>query len=178
MPSGRTPSQTVGPFFDFSLTPDTTHGCVFPDSASRIRLAVRVMDGAGDPVSDAIVEIWQACDVPGGDAGFGRLGTREDGSCEFDTVRPCDPSEAAAHINICLFARGLLRHLHTRLYFADDPRLASDPVLALVPDARRPTLIAERRPARSADPAGDDARPAYSFDIHLQGPRETVFFDV
>jgi protocatechuate 3,4-dioxygenase alpha subunit len=178
MPSGRTPSQTVGPFFDFSLTPDTTHGCVFPDSASRIRLAVRVMDGAGDPVSDAIVEIWQACDVPGGDAGFGRLGTREDGSCEFDTVRPCDPSEAAAHINICLFARGLLRHLHTRLYFADDPRLASDPVLALVPDARRPTLIAERRPARSADPAGDDARPVYSFDIHLQGPRETVFFDV
>jgi len=178
MPSARTPSQTVGPFFDFSLTPDTTHGCVFPESASRIRLAVRVMDGAGDPVSDAIVEIWQACDVPGGDAGFGRLGTQKDGSCEFDTVRPCDPSEGAAHINICLFARGLLRHLHTRLYFAHDPRLASDPVLALVPDARRPTLIAERRPAGPADPADDDAPPVYSFDIHLQGPRETVFFDV
>lgn len=182
MPSTRTPSQTVGPFFDFSLTPDTTYGRVFPDSASRLSLAVRVMDGAGDPVPDAIVEIWQACDVPGGDAGFGRLGTREDGSCEFDTVRPFDPSEGAAHINICLFARGLLRHLHTRLYFADDPRVASDPVLALVPAARRATLIAERRsagsPDGSPDPAGNDARPVYAFDIHLQGPRETVFFDV
>jgi len=167
MTRARTPSQTVGPFFDFGLTPDTTYGRVFPDSASRICLAVRVMDGAGDPVSDAIVEIWQACDVPGGDAGVGRLGTQDDGSCEFDTVRPCDPSEGAAHINVCLFARGLLRHLHTRLYFPDDPRLASDPVLALVPSARRATLIAERRSAG-----------AYSFDIHLQGPRETVFFDV
>ena len=167
MTRARTPSQTVGPFFDFGLTPDTTYGRVFPDSASRICLAVRVMDGAGDPVSDAIVEIWQACDVPGGDAGVGRLGTQDDGSCEFDTVRPCDPSEGAAHINVCLFARGLLRHLHTRLYFPDDPRLASDPVLALVPSARRATLFAERRSAG-----------AYSFDIHLQGPRETVFFDV
>ena len=177
MPSARTPSQTVGPFFDFSLTPDSTYGRVFPESASRIRLAVRVLDGAGDPVSDAVVEIWQARDVPGGDAGFGRLGTREDGSCEFDTVRPCDPAEGAAHINICLFARGLLRHLHTRLYFADDPRVASDPVLGLVPDARRATLIAERR-SSSTGPAGKNARPMYAFDIHLQGPRETVFFDV
>ena len=117
----RTPSQTVGPFFDFCLTPDTTHGTVFPDSRSRIRLTVRVLDGAGDPVPDAIVEIWQACDVPGRDAGFGRLGTREDGSCEFDTVRPCDPPEGAAHVNVCLFARGLLRHLYTRLYFEGDP---------------------------------------------------------
>lgn len=167
MPSARTPSQTVGPFFEFSLTPGTTYGRVFPDAASRMHLTVRVLDGAGDPVSDAVVEIWQARDVPGGDAGFGRLGTREDGSCEFDTVRPCDPSEGAAHINVCLFARGLLRHLYTRLYFADDPRVASDPVLALVPDARRATLIADRRSAGR-----------YSFDIHLQGPRETVFFDV
>jgi protocatechuate 3,4-dioxygenase alpha subunit len=175
MPSARTPSQTVGPFFDFSLTPDTTYGRVFPDSASRIRLAMRVLDGAGGPVSDAMVEIWQACDDPGRGAGFGRLGTREDGSCEFDTVRPCDPPEGAAHINICLFARGLLRHLHTRLYFADDPRVASDSVLALVPEARRSTLIAQRG---SGDAAADDGRPVYSFEIHLQGPRETVFFDV
>jgi protocatechuate 3,4-dioxygenase alpha subunit len=174
----RTPSQTVGPFFDFCLTPDTTHGRVCPDSASRLRLTVRVIDGAGDPVPDAVVEIWQACDAPGKPAGFGRLGTREDGSCEFDTVRPCDPPEGAAHVNICLFARGLLRHLYTRVYFADDPRLASDPVLALIPEARRDTLIARKRAAGSKDPAYDEKDPAYVFDIHLQGPRETVFFDV
>ena len=166
-PRTRTPSQTVGPFFDFCLTPpNTTHGCLFPDSASGIRLIVRVIDGLGDPVSDAVVEIWQACDVPGGETRVGRQGTAEDGSCVFDTVRPCDPVEGAAHINICLFARGLLRHLHTRLYFADDTRLAQDPVLALVPKARRPTLIAGA------------VGPVYRFDIHLQGPRETVFFEV
>ena len=89
--SARTPSQTVGPFFDFCLTPDAAHGRVFPDSPARMRLTVRVIDGGGDPVPDAVVEIWQACDVRGPDAGFGRLGTRDDGSCEFDTVRPCDP---------------------------------------------------------------------------------------
>jgi protocatechuate 3,4-dioxygenase alpha subunit len=164
--SARTPSQTVGPFFDFCLTPDTTHGRVCPESPSRIHLTVRVIDGAGDPVPDAVVEIWQACDQPGGAAGFGRLGTRADGLCEFDTVRPCDPPEGAAHINICLFARGLLRHLYTRLYFTDDPRLAQDPVLALVPQTRRSTMIA-RGGARE-----------WTFDIHLQGPQETVFFDV
>ena len=174
MTRARTPSQTVGPFFDFCLTPDRTHGRVFPDSTPRIRLIVRVIDGAGDPVPDAVVEIWQVGDVPGRDTGFGRLGTGEDGSCEFDTVRPCDPAEGAAHINVCLFARGLLRHLHTRLYFADDPRLAQDPVLALVPDARRSTVIAAPSDFR---PATSDLRP-YTFDIHLQGLRETVFFDV
>ena len=171
--TARTPSQTVGPFFDFCLTPDTMHGRVFPDSNSRVRLTVRVTDGAGDPVPDAVVEIWQTGDAPGGDAGFGRLGTRSDGSCEFDTARPCDPPEGAAHINVCLFARGLLRHLYTRLYFADDLRLARDPVLAMAPEARRATLI-----ARSVEGSAGSKERAYAFDIHLQGPRETVFFDV
>lgn len=179
MTRARTPSQTVGPFFDFCLTPDTTHGRVCPDSTPRIRVTVRVIDGAGDPVPDAVVEIWQACGIPGGDAGFGRLGTCADGSCAFDTVRPCDPPAGAAHVNVCLFARGLLRHLYTRLYFADDPRVATDPVLALVPEARRGTLIAKAAAsAGSNDPACDAAGPAYTFEIHLQGPRETVFFDV
>jgi protocatechuate 3,4-dioxygenase alpha subunit len=165
----RTPSQTVGPFFDFCLTPDATYGIVFPDATSRIRLLVRVLDGAGQPVPDAVVEIWQACDTPGSDAGFGRLGTRADGSCEFDTVRPSDPSEGAAHVNVCLFARGLLRHLHTRVYFDRDPRLPSDPLLALVPEPRRSTLIAAR---------DDGATDRWRFDIRLQGADETVFFDV
>ena len=161
-----TPSQTVGPFFEFCLTPDATHRTVFPDSPSRLGLRIRVLDGGGNPVPDAVVEIWQGGNVPGGDAGFGRLGTHEDGCCVFDTVRPCAPPEGAAHINICLFARGLLRHLHTRLYFAGDPCLAIDPVLTLVPESRRGTLIAE--------PDGG----SYTFDIRLRGPQETVFFDV
>jgi protocatechuate 3,4-dioxygenase alpha subunit len=165
----RTPSQTVGPFFDFCLTPDTAHGTLFPDSAARVRLVVRVVDSAGDPVPDAVVEIWQTGDVPGRSAAVGRLGTREDGSCEFDTVRPGDPPDGgAAHVNICLFARGLLRHLHTRLYFAGDPRLAGDPVLGMVPESRRATLLA--RP--------DASQPGrWTFGIRLQGQDETVFFD-
>jgi protocatechuate 3,4-dioxygenase alpha subunit len=175
-----TSSQTVGPFFDFCLTPDTRHGVVFPDSRPRIPLALTVLDGAGAPVSDAVVEIWQAGDVPGDRYGLGRLGTGEDGTCEFDTVRPCDPDDGgAAHINICLFGRGLLRHLHTRLYFAGDPRLTTDPVLALVPEARRSTLVAET--AGSKDPAyvrsGVADVPQWAFTIRLQGAGETVFFD-
>jgi protocatechuate 3,4-dioxygenase, alpha subunit len=162
-----TSSQTVGPFFDFCLTPDTRHGVVFPDSRSRIRLAVTVLDGAGAPVTDAVVEIWQAGDVPNDAWGFGRLGTGEDGTCEFDTVRPSDPQDAAAaHINVCLFARGLLRQIHTRLYFAGDQRLGTDPVLALVPEGRRSTLIAGNAGSR------------WTFTIRLQGAEETVFFDV
>ena len=164
------PSQTVGPFFDFCLTPDAKHGTLFPDSPSRVRLAVRVTDGAAQPVTDAVVEIWHVHDVPGGDSAFGRLGTGEDGTCEFDTVRPCDPpAGGAAHINICLFARGLLRHLFTRLYFQGDPRIAEDPVLAKVPHHRRATLLAQRDPTSAA---------RWVFEIRLQGPEETVFFDV
>jgi protocatechuate 3,4-dioxygenase alpha subunit len=164
-----TPSQTVGPFFHFCLTPDTTPGRLFANSASRIRFAVRVTDGAGELVTDAAVEIWQACDVPGADAGSGRLATGEDGTCEFDTVRPCTPAdEGAAHINICLFARGLLHQLYTRAYFAGDPRLDGDPVLALVPAERRTTLLAQP----------DASSPGrWTFDIRLQGAGETVFFD-
>lgn len=163
------PSQTVGPFFHFCLT-DTTRGQLFADRASRIVLAVRVSDGAGAPVTDAAVEIWQPSDVPGGDAAFGRLATGDDGTVEFDTVRPCDPpGGGAAHVNVCLHARGLLRQLYTRLYFSGDPALDGDPAMALVPEARRRTLLA------TADPA----RPnRWLFHIRLQGQDETVFFDV
>lgn len=165
-----TPSQTVGPFFHFCLTPDTRHGRLFPDAVSRLRLAVKVADGTGQPVNDAVVEIWQTRDVPGGDAAFGRLATDDGGACEFDTVRPHEPAGGgAAHINVCLFARGLLRHLHTRIYFAGDPHLTHDPVLAILPEPRRATLLA--RP--------DASRPGrWTFDIRLQGTNETVFFDV
>jgi len=164
-----TPSQTVGPFFHFCLT-DITRGRLFADRASRIVLAVRVSDGAGAPVTDAAVEIWQPSDVKGGDAAFGRLATDEGGTCEFDTVRPCDPvAGSAAHVNVCLHARGLLRQLYTRLYFAGDPALDADPVLALVPEARRRTLLATQDPDRA---------DRWLFHIRLQGQDETVFFDV
>jgi protocatechuate 3,4-dioxygenase alpha subunit len=147
----------------------------------RIQLVVRVTDGDGQPVTDAVVEIWHLGEVPAEAAGapagvplsgFGRLATRDDGSCEFDTVRPGrwpggTGGAQAAHVNVCLFARGLMRHLQTRIYFAGDPALADDPVLALVPADRRGTLLA--RP--------DAATGRWVFDVRLQGAQETVFFD-
>lgn len=166
-PRELTPSQTVGPFFRVCLAADAEHGRLLRDETPRITLAMRVLDGAGAPVNDALVEIWQP-DATGGSYAFGRLGTDENGYCEFETIRPPVPSSGAAHVNVCLFARGLLHHVVTRVYFDGDERLAQDPVLALVPGHRRATLVARR----------DSATPdRWIFDIHLQGEQETVFFD-
>lgn len=183
-----TASETVGPFFHFGLATDPALGCVADPSVpgDHITLAFRVTDGEGVAVPDALVEIWQV-DAQGAPApppasvghpaafrGFGRLATNEHGQCDFHTVRPgraggshADPQ--APHINICLFARGLLRQVHTRVYFAGDPGLADDAVLAMVPAGRRATLLATRD-------AADSAR--WLFDLRLQGERETVFFEV
>ena len=103
--------------------------------------------------------------------GWGRLGTNEDGTCEFQTIRPGrvaigDGRLAASHVDVCVFARGLLRHIFTRIYFAGDPALSEDPVLALVPEDRRETLLAHLD--------GD----VWVFDLRLQGKGETVFFDL
>jgi protocatechuate 3,4-dioxygenase, alpha subunit len=157
-----TPSQTVGPFFHFGLTASpvlqaqTTAG-----APARIELRISVTDGGGAPVADAWLEIWEG----GGPAAppVGRLATDEHGACEFDIAR------AGTHLNVCMFARGLLRHLFTRVYFAGDPGLADDPVLALIPADRRATLLAH--------PDAGDAR-RWRFDIRLQGDDETVFFGV
>lgn len=177
-------SQTVGPFFHFgpgdhpelgSLVTPRTRG-------ERIRVQVRVLDGDAVPVPDALVEIWQA-DADGRYAappssaprtgafpGFGRLPTLPDGTCVFETIRPGRvEADQAAHINLCVFMRGLLRHLYTRLYFAGDPDLGHDVVLALVPDERRATLLAQPHPADAG---------LWTFDIRLQGDGETVFFDL
>src|SRR5581483_9809779 len=152
-------SQTVGPFYAFALTEKAELGCLCRDGfeGEGIRLCLRVTDGDGAPVTDGMVEIWQA-DAQGRYAhpedpqhtaadsafcGFGRLSTHDNGVCVFDTVRPGRAGEQAAHINVSIFARGLLNHLCTRIYFAGDPALASDPVLALVPEERRHTLIAQ-----------------------------------
>ena len=162
-----TASQTVGPFFHLGLKPEPNGRVVERLShGDPITLVVRVTDGDGEPVGDAAVEVMQ-------DGVFGRMPTREDGTCTFETVRPLNASTKgasiqAAHISLCLFARGLLRHLHTRIYFAGDPAIDADPVFALVPQHRRETLLAHP----------DGARPGFwVFELRLQGERETVFFD-
>ncbi len=183
-----TPSQTVGPFFHRGLADNIALGClVQPDTkGERIRLRVRVLDGDGVAVNDALVELWQA-DADGqyvrpsdpstllsapGFCGFGRLATDVDGVCTFETIRPGrivaeNGQVQASHINVCLFARGLLRQLYTRIYFEHDPDLTTDAVLARVPEERRRTLLAR------TSGAGD-----WTFDICLQGENETVFFDL
>jgi protocatechuate 3,4-dioxygenase, alpha subunit len=171
-----TPSQTVGPFFHFGLTTNAGLGVVAPPAAGTpMRLRVTVLDGEGAPVPDAMIELYQA-DAQGVYArapftGFGRLPTGEDGSCVFETIRPGAVADGrgglqAPHVNVCLFARGLLRHLYTRIYFAGDA-LEGDPILALVPEERRQTLVAS---------PGDDG--AFAIAVRLQGEQETVFFDV
>jgi protocatechuate 3,4-dioxygenase alpha subunit len=173
------PSQTIGPFlhvgFEHQIELRTLGGAATVE-AGRLHLRIQVLDGAGDPLDDALVEIWQAApgrsDASSADVrNWGRASTDATGWCAFETFRP-EPGVAedgrvvAAHINICVFARGLLRHVFTRCYFSGDPALTADPVLELVPPARRETLVA--RP-------GD---AGWTFQIRMQGPDETVFFDL
>ena len=192
----QTPSQTVGPFFAYGLTPEqygyplaSIAGADLAGSEAdgeRVRIEGRVLDGEGNPIPDAMIEIWQAdgqgryahpLDERGsntGFKGFGRVGTGTDPKCRFifDTVKPGSvDSLQAPHINVIVFARGLLLHAYTRIYFSDEVDAnARDPVLALVPPERRSTLIAERE--------SSTAGVVYRFDIHMQGEAETVFFDV
>lgn len=178
-----TGSQTIGPFFHFGPGSHLELGqmSVAGTAGELLRLAFRVFDGQGLPVPEALIEIWQADgsgryptrtpgQAPTGFPGFGRMPTDEAGMCTFDTIRPGRVSATdAAHVNVLIFMRGLLRHVYTRLYFAGDPDLASDQVLALVPQDRRSTLCAS--PAASG--GGE-----WIFEIHMQGDRETVFFDL
>jgi protocatechuate 3,4-dioxygenase, alpha subunit len=173
------PSQTVGPFFHFALAPDDRLGNLAASAVGeRVHLRIRVTDGAGMPLPDALVEIYQANAAgeygTAGFSGFGRLATNHDGTCVFQTIRPGrvpGPADErqAAHINVCVFARGLLRHLYTRVYFAGDPDVAADPLLLLVPADRRATLLAT--PAAGAS-------GSWEWDIRLQGEHETAFFDL
>jgi len=179
----RTPSQTIGPYFGFAL-PWADGEYVVPDGTrDAIRLTGRVTDGAGAAIPDALIEIWQAgpdghFDHPddperaSGFRGFGRCPTDGDGRFEFVTVKPGrvpgpDRVRQAPHVEVSVFARGLLKRLVTRIYFEDEAEAnAEDPILDLVVDpAARATLIA----SRTAD--------GYRFDIRLQGDGETVFFD-
>jgi len=196
---GITPSQTVGPFFAYGLTSNGkydwndafTNNLITPDaSGERIRVEGHVFDGDGQPVPDCMLEIWQA-DAQGRFAdpkdkralpnsafrGFGRCGSDASGGYAFDTVKPGsvpdpDGKPQAPHILLAIFARGMLLHNYTRIYFDGEATNASDPVLALVPVERRGTLIAKRESDAGAGNA------VYRFDIHLQGDNETVFFDI
>lgn len=179
--SDCTPSQTVGPFFHHGLVFAAGGAMVPADAANRIVIEGTVIDGAGAPVPDVVLELWQA-DAEGkhpqkaSDAGafdgFGRVPTNASGHFTVDTLKPglvLGPGNRpqAPHIVVAIFGRGLLTQLITRLYFDDEPGNAQDPILEMVPPGRRQTLIA-RRVA--------DAR--YRFDIVLQGNGETVFFQV
>ena len=192
----QTPSQTVGPFFAYGLTPEqygyefnTIAGAdMVPDGTDgeRITIEGQILDGNGDPISDAMVEIWQAdaqgrfahpADGRGSNAGFtgfGRTGTGTEAENRFvfNTIKPASvDGTSAPHITVIIFMRGLLSHAYTRLYFEDEQEAnAQDPVLASVPENRRASLIARRED-------GPDGTH-YRFDIHMQGDRETVFFDV
>jgi protocatechuate 3,4-dioxygenase alpha subunit len=160
-----TPSQTIGPFFHLCLTPQADLGSL---KGERIRLVCRILDGDGTPVNDAMIEFWQA-DAAGEYGRFGRLCTNPDGLCVFDTVRPGRVEYEAPHVNAMIFARGLLKQLYTRIYFAGESSNASDPILALVPGNRRDTLIANQNSEDSS---------VWNFEIRLCSDCETVFFDV
>jgi protocatechuate 3,4-dioxygenase, alpha subunit len=196
-PQGVTPSQTVGPYFAYGLTSNGkydwndafSNNLVTADtSGERVRVEGRVFDGDGQPMPDCMLEIWQA-DAQGRFAdpqdkraspnssfkGFGRCGTDANGGYAFDTIKPGivpdpDGKPQAPHLLLAIFARGMLLHLYTWIYFGGEAANAADPVLALVPVDRRATLIAQQ--------ANCNGNAVYRFDIHLQGDNETVFFDV
>jgi protocatechuate 3,4-dioxygenase alpha subunit len=203
---GQTPAQTLGPFFHQGLLRTRAvfqvpglcnddadvfhHVLVQPGTfGERIALEGVVYDGLGQPIVDALLEIWQAnahgryhhsLDSSGREldpqfVGYGRAATDARGAFSFLSVKPgaVDGPHGrlqAPHINLVLGARGMARHAFTRVYFEGDSRLNQDPVLALVPEQRRPTLVARTAGQR-------EGATLYRFDIRVQGEGETVFFD-
>ena len=184
---GVTPSQTVGPYFAIGLTWDDGPYVVPEGSAGGFWIRGAVFDGAGDPVPDAIVEVWQADadgrfahpDDPRGAVdwgtfrGFGRCGTDDEGRYAIYTIKPGplpgpSGSVQAPHIDVTVMSRGMLARCVTRIYFPEEEAAnAADPVLSSLPaTAASETLIAKK--------SGD----GYRFDVHLQGENETVFFDI
>jgi protocatechuate 3,4-dioxygenase, alpha subunit len=185
-----TPWQTVGPYFAISLAGGRSPGHIAGPRAEgeRVKLMCSVFDGEGQGVDEGLIEIWQAnADgkynhpddtrekrVDRDFLGFGRQATDVNGVCVFETIRPGrvpGPSGAmqAPHLAVSILARGILRRLPTRIYFAGDPANEEDPVLTMVPKERRETLMAH-------PVAGQPS--AWRFDVHLSGENETVFFDV
>ncbi|HEX2692363.1 MAG TPA: protocatechuate 3,4-dioxygenase subunit alpha [Kofleriaceae bacterium] len=155
-----TPSQTIGPFWhslaDAALADLTRCGA----TGSRLALTGRVLDGSGAPVDDACIEIWQATPLASPEfPGWGRCATDAQGGFRFVTLAP---DASAPYLAVAILARGLVKPLWTRVYFAD----AGDPLLARLPPARRATLLAQ--------PQAD----GWHWFIRLQGDGETVFLDL
>lgn len=168
-----TPSQTVGPFFSLGLSWMGAHELVDPAQPGAVVLFGRVLDGASAPVPDAVIEIFQADpdgrfppDTETGWRGFGRCLSDPDGGFRFVTVKPGSVAAGSApHVDVSVFARGLLQRLVTRCYFGDEERAnAADRVLRTLGDGVAATMVA---------PAEDGT---YRFDIHVQGEKETAFF--
>jgi protocatechuate 3,4-dioxygenase, alpha subunit len=172
----QTPSQTVGPYFAYGLTPEqylydfkqlVDNQMVSPiDTENVITVVGKVFDGEGVEIPDAMIEIWQN---DGQNQLFGRFGTGTDPQNRFIfyTVKPTSVNGQAPYLTVIVFMRGQLIHSYTRLYFSDEASLnAQDEVLNLVPAGRRNTLIAQKK------------GPVYEFNIRMQGEGETVFFEV
>ena len=177
-----TPSQTVGPFLSIGLTWTDGHLVVPEGTPGAVRISGLLLDGAGAPVPDGVIETWQAdpqgrFDHPddprgasgSGFAGFGRCPTDDNGRYQIITVRPGALGDGQApHINVTVLARGLLQNLTTRIYFPDEAEAnAGDPLLSSLPAERAATLVAE-----------EVGEGELRFDIRLQGNGETVFLQV
>jgi protocatechuate 3,4-dioxygenase, alpha subunit len=161
MTLGGTPSQTVGPFFAIGLLREPQNELV---RGGSIRIVGRVVDGLGDPVPDALVELWQPGD---GGTRWGRCGTDQAGEFSFVTEKPPAADGEAPAIEVMVFARGLLRHVATRMYFPDEAEAnAADRLLTALEPGERETLVAR------------DEGAGLRFDVVLQGERQTVFFAV
>jgi protocatechuate 3,4-dioxygenase, alpha subunit len=183
-----TASQTIGPYLHIGLTWLVTDNIAAPGvEGDKMTIEGRIVDGDGNPVNDAIVEIWQANahgryahpvdtqDKPLETAfrGFGRVMTDNAGTFRFITIKPGRVPAAggalqAPHLNVTFFMRGMLKHLITRMYFPNEPANNDDPVLAGVPKERRATLIAAPIEGK---------RGALEWNVVLQGENETVFFE-
>ncbi|MBI3704283.1 MAG: protocatechuate 3,4-dioxygenase subunit alpha [Rhizobiales bacterium] len=177
------------PSKDYDSKETVSANLITPDATgTKIHIEGSILDGDGKPINDAMIEIWQA-DAQGRYAhargekprpnakftGFGRSATDKQGVYSFDTVKPgMVPGPAgkpqAPHIVVCIFSRGMLRQIYTRIYFADEAANSADPILAMVPADRRATLIAHKEMRGEL--------PVYRFDIRVQGENETVFFDI
>ena len=172
----QTPSQTVGPYFAYGLTPEQ-YNYDFnswaipnlvedPSGEDVITIMGKVLDGEGNAVDDAMIEIWQNDKIT---QGFGRCGTGTDiqNRFIFKTVKPQPVEGNAPFLTVILFMRGQLIHSYTRIYFSDEQSLnEKDEILLTVPEERRQTLIAQKK------------GKVYEFNIYMQGEKETVFFDV
>ena len=186
----QTPSQTIGPFYAYGLTPEQygydykqlVNNTLSEENEEQITIRGQFFDGNGETIRDAMVEIWQAdsdgrYSQPGNPSGantkfsgFARFstGTQKNDNYEFLTIKPGAIGDGQApHIAVIIFMRGLLNHVYTRIYFPDETSANEmDPVLSSVNPSRRDTLIAQQ-----------ETETSYRFDVHMQGERETVFFD-